>query len=92
MLFGADGEQAHGVAFVHGRQHMVRVIDLGIIGTFLVHGDVAGLDEGRAIGAQQMARGAVGPGQQVHGNGVRRSHGSSGRQTARRQIREYSLN
>ena len=55
---------------LHWRQHVVGVVDLGVVRAFLVHRDVAGLDERGAVGAQQVALRAVGTGAHVDRHGI----------------------
>ena len=73
MLLGADRDEQHFIALVHRRQHVIGIILTGIIAPFLVDGDVAGLDQRRAVGTQHVARRPVAPGQQVHGHRVKRA-------------------
>ncbi len=70
MLFAAQRQQSHEVALVHRRQNMVRVVGLRVVGAFLVHRDVARLDERRAVGAQDMTLRAIGPCQHVDRNSI----------------------
>ena len=71
MLLGGEGGELHRIPFVHRRQHVIGIVrGPGVIGAFLVHRDVAGLHQRRAVGAQQVTLRPVGPGEQVHGDGV----------------------
>ena len=70
MLFGVHGEQFHGIAFLHRRQDAVRVVVGVVVAALLVHGDIAGLHQRGAIGAQQMALRAIGPREHVDGDRI----------------------
>ncbi len=49
---------------------MIGIVGLGIVGAFLVDGDVTRFDQRRAVGAQQVALGAIRAGEHVDGNRV----------------------
>ena len=71
MLLGGERGELHRIAFAHRRQHVIGIVrGQGVIGAFLVHRHVAGLHQRRAVGAQQVTLRPVGPGEQVHGDGV----------------------
>jgi hypothetical protein len=76
MLLAMQVRKLHQFAFIHRRQHVVVVVlgGLGVVVALLVHGDVAGLHQRGAIGAQHVA-GAPGTRDQVHGDGI--EHGMS---------------
>ena len=70
VLQGGERGEAHGVALVHRRQHVIGIVHLGVIAAFLVDGHVAGLHERRAIGAQQVTLRPIGARQHVDRHGV----------------------
>ncbi len=56
VLFGTDGQQVHLLAFLEEGQHLlVAVLGLLVVLAFLVHGHEAGVDDGGAVGAEQVA-------------------------------------
>src|SRR6516164_11476221 len=65
VLRGGELRQAHAVAFLQRRQHVVGVIGLGVVAPFLIDRDVPGFHERRAVGAQQVALWSFGARQQV---------------------------
>ena len=60
MLLAVQLDEVDGVAFVHRRQDVIRVVGLRVVRAFLVDGDVAGLHQRRAVRAQHVALRAVG--------------------------------
>ena len=70
MLLRVKRRQPHRIAHLHGRQHVVAVVLDGVVASFLVDGDVARLDQGGAVGAQQVARRSVAAREHVDRHGV----------------------
>ena len=59
MLLRLHFQQLDRVAHLHARQHLVALVVGCIVAAFLVDGDVARLDQRRAVGAQHVALRAV---------------------------------
>ena len=70
VLLGGEGGEAHSIADLHRRQHVIGIVGLHVVGAFLVHRDVARLHERRAVGAEQMSLLPIGSGERVHGDRV----------------------
>ena len=65
VLLGAQRVESHRIALAHRRQHVIAVLALAVVRALLIHRDVAGLDQGGTVGAQQVALRPIGAGEQV---------------------------
>ncbi len=65
VLFASKFHKRDGVAFLHRRQDVIRVVRLRVVGAFLVDRDIARLHQRRAVGPQHVPLRTVGPGKHV---------------------------
>ncbi len=76
MLGRSDADQLDAIALLHRRQHVIRVVLNDVVHAFLIHRDISGFDQGRAVGAQHRTLRPIRAGQQFDRHGVedRRRH------------------
>ena len=89
---GHDADKLDAVALLHRRQHMVRIVLHDVVHAFLIHRDVAGLDQGRAVGAQHRALRRRRSPASISTATVSKIAGAIWQATVRFQISEYSRN
>ena len=70
MLYATQADEFDAITRLHGRQDALVLVVGRVVAALDVHGHVAGLNERRAVCAQQMPARAVGAGEQVDGHRV----------------------